>query len=154
MSLKNFLDLRKKTPKQIRVIEKIILQKRSLKSDIFLAFSVILAASGIIWGISMADYSPQTNVNGAQTVTEGNPSSIIPDTVLSSSGTTGGNDNAGEDDNAGGTQTSTEGSTTNISISTIIATDTTHANLDGEDLNGQATTQTIATETQIGRAHV
>lgn len=55
MSFKNFLDLRKKVNPQIKVVERIILQKRSLKSDLFLAFSVVLVASGVIWGISRAD---------------------------------------------------------------------------------------------------
>ena len=55
MSFKNFLDLRRKPPQQTQIIERIILQKRSWKSDLFLAFSVILVASGIIWGISKAD---------------------------------------------------------------------------------------------------
>jgi hypothetical protein len=55
MSFKNFLDLRKKSPQQIKIVERIIFQKRSLKSDIFLALSVIIVASGIIWGISKAD---------------------------------------------------------------------------------------------------
>ena len=55
MSFKNFLDLRKKTPPQIKIVERIILQKRSVKSDLFLTLSVILVASAVIWGISKAD---------------------------------------------------------------------------------------------------
>lgn len=55
MSLKNFLDLRKKVDPQIKIVERVILQKRSLKSDVFLALSVILVASAVIWGISKAD---------------------------------------------------------------------------------------------------
>jgi len=54
MSFKNFLDLRKKTRQQTQIIERVVFQKRSIKSDIFLALSVILVASAIIWGISKA----------------------------------------------------------------------------------------------------
>ena len=55
MSFKNFLDLRKKSPQQVQVVERIVFQKRSLKSDLFLTLTVIFVASGIIWGISKAD---------------------------------------------------------------------------------------------------
>jgi hypothetical protein len=55
MSFKNFLDLRKKTQQQTQIIERVVFQKRSLKSDLFLALSVILVASAVIWGISKAD---------------------------------------------------------------------------------------------------
>jgi hypothetical protein len=79
MSFKNFLDLRKKTDLQIKVVERIILQKRSWKSDIFLILSVIFVASAIIWGISMADYSPQTDADYTQTTqTNTSNSAVIP----------------------------------------------------------------------------
>ncbi len=55
MSFKNFLDLQKKTQQQTQIIERVVFQKRSLKSDIFLTLSVILVASAVIWGISKAD---------------------------------------------------------------------------------------------------
>ena len=55
MSFKNFLDLRRKPPQQTQIIERIILQKRSWKSDLSLTLSVILIASAIIWGISKAE---------------------------------------------------------------------------------------------------
>ena len=60
MSLKNLLDLRKKAQPQIKIVERIILQKRSLKSDILLAFSVILVATSIVWSISKADTKDQS----------------------------------------------------------------------------------------------
>jgi hypothetical protein len=59
MSFKNFLDLRKKSQPQIQIIEKIVFQKRSIKSDLFLILTVIFVASGIMWGISKADNIPQ-----------------------------------------------------------------------------------------------
>jgi hypothetical protein len=55
MSFKNFLDLRKKTREHTQIIERVVFQRRSLKSDLFLALSVMLVASTIIWGISKAD---------------------------------------------------------------------------------------------------
>jgi hypothetical protein len=55
MSFKNFLDLRKKVQPQVQIIERIILQKRSWKSDLILTLSVIFVASGVIWGITKAD---------------------------------------------------------------------------------------------------
>ncbi len=57
MSLKNLLDLRKKVEPQIKIVERIIFQKRSLKKDIFLTLSVIFVASAVIWGITKADTS-------------------------------------------------------------------------------------------------
>ena len=57
MSFRNFLDLRKKTQQQTQIIERIVFQRRSLKSDLFLALSVILVASFIVWGVSKADDS-------------------------------------------------------------------------------------------------
>lgn len=57
MSFRNFLDLRKKTQQQTQIIERVVFQKRSLKSDLFLALSVIFVASFIIWGVSKADDS-------------------------------------------------------------------------------------------------
>ena len=55
MSFRNFLDLRKKTQQQTRIIERVVFRSRSLKSNIFLALSVILVASAVIWGITKAD---------------------------------------------------------------------------------------------------
>jgi hypothetical protein len=71
MSFKNFLDLRKKTQQQTQVIELVVFQKRSLKSDFFLALSVIFVASFVVWGIGMADYSPQTDADLTQTNADG-----------------------------------------------------------------------------------
>ena len=59
----NFLDLRKKVSPQVQIIERVIIQKRSWKSDLFLTLSVIFVASGIIWGISKADTIIQSIVH-------------------------------------------------------------------------------------------
>ncbi|MEI7513658.1 MAG: hypothetical protein WCJ74_03510 [bacterium] len=58
MSFKNFLDLRKKTQQQTRIIERVVFQSRSLKSDLFLAFSVMLVASFVVWGTTKASVLP------------------------------------------------------------------------------------------------
>ena len=54
MSFKNFLDLRKKDSKQIQIVEKIIIQKRSWKKEMLRTFLVIITASAVIWGVSKA----------------------------------------------------------------------------------------------------
>ena len=100
MSFKNFLDLRKKTREHTQIIERVVFQSRSLKSDLFLAFSVILVASAIIWGISMADYSPQTNADGTQTTqtnTNSENQSIIPEVASVIEAITETNENTGMD---------------------------------------------------------
>ena len=55
MSLKNLLDLRKKVDPQIQIVEKIIFQKRSWKTEVLRTVAVIITASAVIWGISNAD---------------------------------------------------------------------------------------------------
>ena len=55
MSLKNLLDLRKKVSPQVQIVEKIILKKRSWKTEVLRTFFVIITASAVIWGISNAD---------------------------------------------------------------------------------------------------
>jgi hypothetical protein len=51
---KHLLDLRETLEPQIKIVEKIVIQRRSLKRDLFMIFSVMFIASGIIWGISKA----------------------------------------------------------------------------------------------------
>jgi surface protein len=102
MSFKNFLDLRKKTREHTQIVERVVFQSRSLKSDLFLAFSVILVASAIIWGISMADYSPQTNADGTQTSADGvqnanSETSTIPNVASVIEAITETNENTGMD---------------------------------------------------------
>jgi hypothetical protein len=90
MSFKNFLDLRKKIEPQLQIIERVVIQKRSLKSDLFLTLSVILVASAVIWGISKADvdeYVPQsteTNTNTENTLTIPKVATVIESIVQAS----------------------------------------------------------------------
>ena len=91
MSFKNFLDLRKKTQQQTRIIERVVFQNRSIKSDIFLALSVILVASFIVWGIGRADDSvletpiiiPEV-ATVVESIMQASDSSVIPAPVSTS----------------------------------------------------------------------
>ncbi len=55
MSFKNLLDLRKKAQPQIKIVERVIFQKRPWQKDVFLTLSVIFVTSLVIWGITKAD---------------------------------------------------------------------------------------------------
>ena len=54
MKLKNILDLSTKNEPQIKVVEKIIIQKRSWKKETLRTLLVIITASAVIWGVSKA----------------------------------------------------------------------------------------------------
>ncbi len=52
--IKNLLNLKKKDPSDIVIVEKIILKKRSVLSETFRVVLAIVIASGTVWGISQA----------------------------------------------------------------------------------------------------
>lgn len=55
---KNLLNLKKKDPSDIVIVEKIVLKNRSLFFELARMLVIIAVASGIVWGISNADNLP------------------------------------------------------------------------------------------------
>ena len=94
MSLKNFLDLRKK---DIQIIEKTVFKNRPISGELFRTFAVIILASGIIYGVSNADnisniLSPRQEVRSFSAVGivfDISTNTISIDQVKSSDGTGG-----------------------------------------------------------------
>ena len=65
--MKNLLNLKKKDPSDIVIVEKIVLKNRSMFFEIFRMLTIIAVASGIVWGISNADIlntNDQTTASG------------------------------------------------------------------------------------------
>jgi hypothetical protein len=53
--MKNLLNLKKKDPSDIVIVEKIVLKDRSPFFELFRMLTIIAVASGVVWGISNAD---------------------------------------------------------------------------------------------------
>ncbi|MEI6478952.1 MAG: hypothetical protein WCO18_01525, partial [bacterium] len=65
--MKNLLNLKKKDPSDIVIVEKIVIKNRSMFFEIFRMLTIIAVASGIVWGISNADIlntNDQTTASG------------------------------------------------------------------------------------------
>ena len=59
----NFLNLKKKDPSDIVIVEKIVLKNRSMFFELSRMFITIAVASGIVWGISNANEIATTTAN-------------------------------------------------------------------------------------------
>ncbi|MEI6480417.1 MAG: hypothetical protein WCO12_02740 [bacterium] len=83
MNLKNLLDLRKKVSPQIQIVEKIVLQKRSWKTEAFRLIAVIAIVSTAIYGITRADTLVQQSHVHAKNVSAIGTVSNIGDSTIS-----------------------------------------------------------------------